>query len=255
MSILQRAVSIFVVCICSLGQLHAAPADEALSANHSLSDGSPAEALSKYQMILDSPHPAAFSSPELWYHRGLAEQKMGDQIAASLSLRRAVLLDPSFTPAVNALTSVLASLGLPTATHWQGELLTRVHPDVLILGGAMMGWLGVLLFVYLLMAGPRRPSLIAWALVACILGHGLSLLGTFADPRRLAQDEAVVTAKSPPTLRETPADSAQANGTLAPGSLITILSRNGAWWKVSDGTHTGWISSTTVTPLLPASSG
>jgi hypothetical protein len=254
MSIL-RFLCILIVTLLFSGGLFAAFPEEAVSANQSLSAGHPAEALTAYQTLLASPLLTTVSSPELWYNRGLAEEKNGDSIAASLSYRRALLLDPTLRAARTRLTTVLSTLGIPLAHDWRDQLLMRVHPDRLIVGGAILGWLGILTLVYLLLRKPYRHGLVALALSAFVLGHGLSLFGTLTDPRRLATNQAVVTAKNAPTLHDTPADSAKADGTLAPGSFLTILSRNGAWWKVSNGTSTGWILSNTVTPILPSAVG
>lgn len=203
-----------------------------------------------------------FSTPERWFTQGLTEEKNNDLkgensqtnlVAASLSFRRALLLDPTLQPARTHLNLILAKLGIPVVASWQTQLLSIIHPDLLILGGAILGWLGVFSLVFLLMVKPPRPTLIAMALIAIILGHSISIIGTLIDPRRLASNQAVVIAKIGPTLRETPADSAKSEGVLAPGSLVSILSCNGVWWKISDGIHTGWILSTAITPLLPAS--
>jgi tetratricopeptide (TPR) repeat protein len=241
------------------GVLRASIPDELNSANQSLSAGHPAEALTAYQSVLSSPDFSNVSAPEIWYNRGLAEEKSGDSLAASLSYRRALLLDPTLTPARTHLTSVLTLLGISETTPWSGPLFIRFHPDLLVLGGAVLGWLGALALVVLVFSGRyrknKRPGLIGLALAALIFGHALSLLGAWADPRRLAGDQAIVSGKGEQTLRDTPADSAQAEGTLAPGSLITILSRNGAWWKISSGPKTGWIPSTAITTLLPPAAG
>ncbi len=203
----------------------------------------------------------SLSSPEFWYNRGLSEEKSGDSASASLSFRRALLLDPTLKPARKELSKVLGILGIPLSLDWRDQVWTRIHPDVLILGGAILGWIGVFLLVIFLLVrhgNPifKKPLFIALALTAIILGHGLSIVGSMIDPRRMADHFAVVTAKNTTTLRATPADSATASGTIAPGSLMTILSRNDLWWYVSDGSgHTGWILSNTITPLLPASTG
>jgi uncharacterized protein YgiM (DUF1202 family) len=124
----------------------------------------------------------------------------------------------------------------------------------MIVGGSILGWIGVLILVMALFVKPRSAPLIFLALTGCVLGHGLTILGSMIDPRRIAASEAVVIAKSAPLLRATPVDSASASGTLPPGSLITVLSRNGMWWYVADGSgQTGWIPANTATPLLPGS--
>lgn len=230
--------------------------DQVGAANAALAAGHPIDALDAYKALLASPELANKGSAELWYNRGLAEEKNGDAAAASLSFRRALLLNPSFAPAQRQLASVLGMLGLPVPSGWRVSIHSAVHPEVVILAGAVVGWIGALTFVVVVVAGPRRKVLIALTLLLLILGHGASILGTLADPRRTAGSEAVVTAKDAPALRQTPADSADSTSSIPSGSLLTILSRNGAWWYVSAGPGlTGWISSDTATPLLPSSKG
>ncbi len=241
------------------GSLFAAMPDQLNIANQALSSGHPREALAAYQSILSLADFSHFSTPEVWYNRGLAEEKNGDLVAASLSYRRALLLDPTLLSARKHLNSVLSTLGISEGATWKDHLFMLLHPDFLILGGAIIGWTGVMALVFLLISGRKqvhkRPVLIVLALTALVLGHGLSLMGSWTDPRREAVNQAIISGKGEQILRDTPADSAQAAGTLAPGSLVTILSRNGAWWKIASGSKTGWISSTVITPLLPAVAG
>ena len=223
------------------------------SANAQFNAGRTAEALSSYRTLLASSAFAKAGSFELWYNRGLAEEKIGETVAASLSFRRALILSPGFVPARRQLSKILESLGVPFRETPIDKAFTLISPEVMILGGAILGWLGLLAFVVLLYANREKKGYLALALVCFVLGHGVSLAGSMTDPRRVAASQGVVTSKTAPTLRATPADSGTAAGTLSPGTLTSILSRNGAWWYVSDGSgHTGWIPSDTITPLIPA---
>jgi len=233
--------------------------EEVTSANNDFESGRFIDAIASYQAMLDSTQLAKVSSPELWYNLGLAEEKSGDLPAATLSFRRALVLNPTLTPARNALAAALGTLGVPAVASsggWREQIPARLHPKFMIVGGSIVGWLGLFLLVFAVMGKTRRTPLIGLALAIAVLGYGFAIEGGMIDPRRLAADEAVVTARNAPALHVTPADSAATSGTLAPGSLITILSRNGMWWYVTDGFgQTGWIFSTTVTPLLPNSAG
>ncbi len=235
--------------------LRAGAPEQAASAAEALHSGHPLDALARYRSLLTDPAFLKSGSPELWYNRGLAEEKTGENAAASLSFRRALLLDPGFAPARRQLAAVMGTLGLSVPDDWKPRVWSVVHPDSLIIIGAAFGWIGTLLFVVLLFQGSRRKGLIALALVVLIAGHGASVFGTLIDPRRIAADQAVVISKAAPTLRATPADSGTPAGTVAPGTLINVLSRNGVWWYVAAGPgQTGWIPSDTVTSLLPIAS-
>jgi len=137
--------------------------------------------------------------------------------------------------------------------------MQSIHPETMIVTGAVIGWIGALLLVVLLFQSSRRKGLIILSLLLILFGHGASVMGTLVDPRRTARNSAVITAKTAPTLRATPADSATESGTVEPGTLISILSRNGAWWYVSTGSGPGalqgWIPSNAATPLLSSSKG
>lgn len=250
--------SIFLLGITAIPLRAGLPEDFA-SANRNLSAGHADEALSTYKTLLTYPEFKTSGSAEIWYNRGLAETKAGDAVAASLSFRRALLLDPALIPARVELAKTLISLGLPVPTGWRERTMQSMHPETMIIGGAVIGWIGVLSLVVLIFLSPRRKGLIALALTLLVIGHGASILGTMADPRRTARDQAVVTSKDPVTLMATPVDSAAESGKLDPGSLISILSRNGAWWYVANGSGNGslqgWIHANTATPLLSSSKG
>lgn len=233
--------------------LQAALADRMETANAALASGRPNEALADYKEILASPELAKSSSAELWYNRGLAEEKKGESAASSLSFRRALLLDPGFTPARRQLVTVLEKIGVSAPLSWQEKLLGLVHPETMILVGTVAGWIGVMALVVLLVGDPRRKGLIALAIFLAAAGHGCSAFGTMIDPRRTAGSKAVVISRTSPVLRATPADSATSSGSLPPGTLITVLSRNGDWWYVASGSGlTGWIPSETASSLLPS---
>lgn len=244
-----------LVCAIALPCLHADMASQAQAAAASLRSGHSIDAASRYRMLLTDPSFRTAGSPELWYNLGLAEEKSADAAGASLSFRRALLLDPTFAPARRQLETVLGALGLPAPSGWHESVRRSLHPEFLIVAGSIIGWAGVFGLILLIFLSPRRKLLIASAVVLTVAGHGAASLGTLVDPRRMAADKAVVTAKKAPVLHATPADSGAPGGTLTPGLLVSVLSRNGAWWYVSGGPGlTGWILSDTVTPLLPSAS-
>lgn len=239
--------------------LRADVASQLRTGNGSLQSGHPLDALASYRVALTDPLFRSAGSPELWYNVGLAEEKTGDAAAASLSFRRSLLLDPTYLPARRQLAVVLGSLGFQPASGWRESVRSTVHPELLVVAGSVIGWIGVFLAVLLFFLSPQRKLAIAAALVLAILGHGVSALGTLLDPRRVAADQAVVTSKKPQVLRATPADSGTPGGTLPPGTLVCVLSRNGAWWYVSGDSgpelaSRGWIHSDSITPLLPSDS-
>jgi hypothetical protein len=231
--------------------LRAALAEQTRRANGHLSAGRVAEALSSYRALLTSPEFRTAGSPEIWYNRGLAEERSGNPVAASLSYRRALLLDPTLVPAQRALAGTMSALGIPENRNWMSRFPSLISPEILVIVGAFLGWSGVILFLLLVFLARRRRGLILLSLILLVLGHGASVFGTLADPRRTASSRAVITSKTAPVLRSTPSDNSDARGTIPPGSPVSILSRNGPWWYVAAGPGLfGWISSSALTPLL-----
>ena len=244
-------VALGLLPVCS--PLRAGVDEQARAAAEALRSGHPIDAVARYRTLLTDPLFQKSGSPELWYNRGLAEEKTGESPAASLSFRRALLLDPGFAPAQRQLAVVLGTLGLPARNDWQVRVRGIILPENMILGGAIVGWIGAIAGVVLFFLARHRKGWIALALLLLVLGHGASVFGSLIDPRRTAASRAVVTSKSAPTLHATPADSGTPAGTVAPGTLISVLSRNGAWWYIAAGPgQTAWIPADTVTSLLPA---
>jgi len=256
--LLQLFFRLFLLTL-SLDSIRAGLPEDFASANGKLSSGHADEVLSTYKTLLTYPEFKTLGSAEIWYNRGLAEMQTGDAVAASLSFRRALLLDPALLPARVELSKTLGALGIPVPNGWKERSMQSIHPETMIVGGAVIGWIGALALIVLLFQASRKKALIVLALTLIVVGHGTSLLGTMADPRRTARHQAVLTAKEAVTLRATPADSATESGKLDPGTLVNILSQNGAWWYVSTGTRSGalqgWIHSNTATSLLPSSKG
>jgi len=244
-----------LLCVVTLSSLHADTASQAQTAADALRSGHPIDAVSRYRAVLADSSFRSAGSPELWYNLGLAEEKSADTAVASLCYRRALLLDPTFTQAQRQLETVLNALGLPAPSGWHESVRQALHPEVLVVAGSIIGWMAVFGLILLIFMSPRRKMAIASLIVLVIAGHGAAALGTLVDPRRVAADKAVVTSKKGPVLHATPADGGAPGGTLTPGLVVSVLSRNGAWWYVSGGTGlTGWIPSDTVTSLLPTAS-
>ena len=255
----KRILTILMGCLLVMGGVapsRAGLAEQVASANAALAAGRPIDALDSYKTILSSPALTVSSSAELWYNRGLAEEKIGNAPAASLSFRRALLLDPGFAPARRQLGVVLGVLGIPFVSGWAETLPAMIHPDHLVLAGSVLGWIGILALIVLLVKGCRRKWLVLAALLLILVGHGGAVIGTLVDPRLSATKVAVVTTKEAQELKSTPADSAASTGSALPGSMVRILSHNGAWCYVSVGAGlTGWIPSEAAIPLLPSIKG
>lgn len=87
-----------------------------------------------------TPTKAQSASPEKYYNEALAEKEKGDFPAASLALRRALVLDPTLAVAQQELKEVLSKMELPMESSWQRELASRYAPEKITFIGTVIGW-------------------------------------------------------------------------------------------------------------------
>lgn len=212
-------------------------------------------------------------SPEAYYNEALAEKEQGDLPAASLALRRALILDPTLSVARQELKDVFSKMGLPLESSWQQTLASHYAPEKIAFVGMIIGWsatfvLVMIFFLQILSSTkkPKRWELFFGILFFCLLGHGLSVLGVVIDPRLHARYEVVLLPKIDATssndhhperpstwpLRTTPADTGATIAQLPTGSCLILLSQHGAWSYVRTTVgQEGWIASSTLEFLIP----
>lgn len=222
---------------------------------------------------MSAPQKAFTGSPEKYYNEALAEKEQGDLPAASLALRRALVLDPTLAVAQQELKQVLSKLGLPMEASWQQKVASCCMPEKIVLLGTIVGWsatfvLVVLFFLDLLSSAkkPRRWKLFLIVLIVCVGGHAISVLGVIVDPRLRARYEVVLLPKTeasagvenhldrPATwpLRATPADAGAAIAQLPVGSCLVLLSQHGVWSYVRTiSGQEGWMNSSCLESIIP----
>lgn len=213
------------------------------------------------------------ASPEEYYNTALAEKNEGDLPAASLALRRALVLDPTLAVAQQELQEVLSKMELPMESSWQSKLASRYAPEKITFVGTVIGWsataaLVIIFFLQILPSAkkPKRWWLFFSIVFLCLLGHAISVLGVIIDPRLHARYEVVLLPKidskavlehrpdRPATLplRATPADAAAVLAQLPTGGCLILLSQHGAWSYVRTAAgQEGWISSGSLEFLIP----
>ena len=214
------------------------------------------------------------ASPEEYYNTALAEKNAGDLPAASLALRRALVLDPTLAVAQQELQEVLSKMELPMESSWQQKLASRYAPEKITFVGTAIGWsttaaLIVIFFLQILPSTkkPKRWWLFFSVLFLCLVGHAISVLGVIIDPRLHARYEVILLPKRDArvvlehqsdhavttALRATPADAASVLAQLPTGSCLILLSQHGAWSYVRTAAgQEGWLSSGSLEMLVPA---
>jgi tetratricopeptide (TPR) repeat protein len=208
-------------------------------------------AVTFFEKHLQSARPSSF----VYYQLGQALQKSEKEAEAALAYRRALLLDPRFVPAAEALREANARLGVsPSASSWQARWAEKVPSDPTMLLGAVAFWLGAFLLLAAFVLSKKRTLLFFLASVLLVAGFASCILAAFTDPRILEARQAMVMNLAGTSLFKVPSeDAAEKITTLNQGSTVKILSARGRWFHVElPGGQRGWFLQEGITPVVPS---
>ncbi|MEI6279758.1 MAG: tetratricopeptide repeat protein [Verrucomicrobiae bacterium] len=213
-------------------------------------DGEYAQAEKLFEQALESSPPQA----AVFFELGRCLRQTGQEARAALCFRRALVLDPRFTPARLALLETNTDLGLPKFPKiWKDHVLERIPMDALTLAGTVFFWLGA--FAVMLLAFLRASNGKGWfALgILCLVGGAAALaLAGICDPRITDRTTALVLKTGGSSLLSSPADQSEKTAALPDGGTVTILSQRGRWFygRLPDG-KCGWFLTEGIVPLIP----
>ena len=235
-----RILPVIIVVVCSL-PLCASPLDSAVEAYEK---GDFTKAACNFLLAIDPENP----TPEAYYNLALAEKQSGQFGPATLSLRRALALNPRFDDARIMLSDIERSQGVPlTSNDWSARLSSRVPLFPLAAIGFIAFWFGLAVLLLVKVALWRFPA-------ALILFAGALLFSVaiFVDPRFAWRGQAVVTAEGEVAFSQTPSETATPISKLPPATLLTIIRDENTWCycRLPDG-RAGWITRAAISNVLP----
>jgi tetratricopeptide (TPR) repeat protein len=225
--------------------------DDLEQARDRFAHGENESAVTFFEKHLQSARP----SSSAYYELGQALQKSEKEAEAALAYRRALLLDPRFAPAAEALRQANARLGVsPSASTWQARWAEKVPSDPTVLFAAVAFWFGAFLLLAALALSKKRTLLFSLASVLLLVGLASCILAAFTDPRILEARQAMVMILSGTSLYKVPSeDAAEKITTLNQGSTVKILSARGRWFHVElPGGQRGWFLQEGITPVIPS---
>ena len=246
---MPRKFSLFLIAAAVLGiTCAAALADPLADARARFDEREFAQAAQLFEKASESLPP----SPSLFYDLGRSYLELGNTARAALNFRRALLLDPRFTPAASALRKADTQLALPApASSWRDRVLERVPMDSLALGATVIFWAAALMVLFGMVRPQSRGLLLSGVLLLLIAAGSLALV-VLCDPRISGRTAAMVLTTGGTTLRSTPADNSEKIATLPEGSLVKILSQRGRWYYgVAGKSNRGWFLTEGIVPLIP----
>lgn len=220
-------------------------ADALTDARFRLSEGDAASSIPLFEKHLQASRPSA----AVYFELGEAQLKCSDPAGAALSFRRALVLDPRFVAARNALAATNKDLGISNpASLWTDWIVDKMPMDLLLLWGTFIFWLGAFSLLFL----RKYKTHIATPLLA--LGFASVALTALCDPRISQRGTMYLSSKKSASIFQAPVESSEKLTSLATGSIVRVLSERGRWLFVQlPGGARGWILHEGLTPVIPPS--
>ncbi len=245
----MKSKPVFFVLILLGLQILSAGADALSDARARFADGEFEQAAKLFEQALEKspPNSAAF------FELGRALNKSGQEARAALNFRRALILDPRFSPARTALQEVNVALGVaPVKQDWRAKVLERVPMDALTLIGTILAWLGAFVGLASFLPPAFRSLRLAAGVVFLLAGFSALAVVWFCDPRIELANTAVVLTSGGTSLLSSPADQSEKISTLQQGSVVKVLSQRGRWFYGElPGGGRGWFLTEGIVPLIP----
>jgi hypothetical protein len=192
-------------------------------------------------------------SAETYYDLALACENAGETVKAALNYQRALLLDPTLTPARNQFAKLAAAHQIPLRPHdWTDDVTAVVHPESLVVVGATLVWAGAFGLLFASQARRRRGLWNTLAALTFATGVAGLLVGGLTDARLASYRPALVTAKDGAEVLTAPANNSEVVMSLPAGSPVGVVSPRGTWAYVDlAGGAKGWVQSDRLTPIVP----
>jgi len=211
-------------------------------------------AMRAYESALSSEGPSA----GLYYNLAMTQLKQGQPAEASLSLRRAILLDPQLTDARVALSDIERSQGVPPAVsggwraHWRQIVAERIPLQVLTIAGSTIAWVGAFAMLAAIFLSRRKfwPVVGAFALLA--VGKGLFFVAYLSDPRVSERRAAVVLDAAGVSLLSAPADQSAVVAKIPAGGNVYVHRKSGDWtYCETPNGEKGWTATKALERVVP----
>lgn len=191
-------------------------------------------------------------SAGLYYNLATAQIKAGERPQAALSLRRALMLDPSLADARVSLSEVERSQGVPALKDtWYAKFLGKVAPPVLFVTGAVIFWIGA----FVLLAGSFRKAkfaLVLSGLIVALLGAVVFGAGVLSDPKITDRMAGVIVSGEAVNLLSAPADHSTALTKVPPAACVKVIRQSGEWtYCQAPGGEKGWLPTNAVQAVIP----
>ncbi|CAN5382601.1 tetratricopeptide repeat protein [soil metagenome] len=189
----------------------------------------------------------------LYYNLGMAQIKNGQRPEASLSMHRALLLDPRMVDAQVELSNLDRSQGVPaTPPDWRARVAEKIPLAPLLIVGCVIAWLGAFLLLAAIFKRGRKAGPVLGAIVVLAIGKGLAAVAGLSDPRLTDRSAAVILGTDGATLLAAPADQSAVVSKLPAGAEVRLVGKSGEWTCCeTPAGEKGWTTSKAIAPVVP----
>jgi tetratricopeptide (TPR) repeat protein len=210
-------------------------------------------AMRAYESALSSEGPSA----GLYYNLAMTQLRQSQPAEASLSLRRAIMLDPQMIDARVALSDLERSQGVAAGpsgwtSRWREIVAEKIPLTALTITGSVIAWVGAFWMLLAIFRSGRKFWPVTAAIVLLAIGKGLFVVAYLSDPRVSGRQAAVVLAGEGASLLAAPADQSAVIVKVPAGANVHIHRRSGDWsYCETPNGEKGWTATKSLERVVP----
>ena len=206
-----------------------------------------------YETALSTEGPSA----GLYYNLAMTQLRLNQPAEASVSLRRAILLDPQMTDARVALSDLERSQGVPAApsgwkARWREIVAEKIPIPALTIVGSLIAWTGAFLMLLAIFRRGRKFWPVMGAFVLLAFGKAVFFVTYLSDPRVSERQAAVVLPAGGASLLSAPADQSAVVAKIPAGGSVHVRRRSGEWsYCETPSGEKGWTATKSLERVVP----
>jgi tetratricopeptide (TPR) repeat protein len=216
--------------------------------NRAFAEGDFGAARDAYEKLIK----AGSTNPAVLVNLGHADFRLGREVPAAISYRRALALDPGNSAARSSLEHVMQKLGVPAPGLGAAEVVGQyISFDLLVLLGSLTFWAGIIMVFFALFSDRKRNGLTAAGVIVSLIG-ATAVAVSWAGDSRIALAQTSIVVGDAVDARKTPVDNSQKLVDLPKGTPVRVITARDDWSlvRLPIGVD-GWVRSAALEPVFP----
>lgn len=216
--------------------------------NRAYADGDFGAARDAYEKLIK----AGSTNPAVYLNLGHADFRLGREVPAAISYRRALALDPGNSAARSSLEHVMQKLGVPAPGLGAAEVVGQyISFDLLVLIGSLTFWAGIIMVFFAIFSAQKRTGLTVAGVIVSMIG-ATAVAISWAGDSRIALAQTSIVVGDAVDARKAPVDNSQKLVDLPKGTPVRVISARDDWSlvRLPIGVD-GWVRSAALEPVFP----